>query len=70
MQKSSLTSAAAATAEQTHESERESKKVPPIPFVGKLVVGGVAGVIGTLAIFPLDMSKTRLQNQKVVRVCM
>lgn len=30
----------------------------------KLVCGAVAGVIGTCIIFPLDIIKTRLQNQK------
>jgi len=31
----------------------------------KLVNGAVAGVVGTLVIFPIDMVKTRLQNQRV-----
>ena len=30
----------------------------------KLVVGALAGVIGTCCIFPIDVAKTRLQNQK------
>lgn len=34
-----------------------------VPLWAKLVAGGVAGVIGTSIIFPLDMVKTRLQNQ-------
>ena len=29
------------------------------------MVGAVAGVIGTMSIFPIDMVKTRLQNQTV-----
>ena len=31
--------------------------------MAKLAVGGVAGAIGTCAIFPIDMVKTQLQNQ-------
>lgn len=34
-----------------------------VPLWAKLVAGGIAGVIGTSLIFPLDMVKTRLQNQ-------
>jgi solute carrier family 25 aspartate/glutamate transporter 12/13 len=34
-----------------------------IPFFQKLAVGGVAGVVGTSCVFPLDMVKTRLQSQ-------
>jgi hypothetical protein len=30
----------------------------------KLICGAVAGVIGTSVIFPLDIIKTRLQNQQ------
>ena len=36
-----------------------------VPFHEKLMVGAVAGVIGTMSIFPIDMVKTRLQNQTV-----
>jgi len=32
-----------------------------LPMQQKLVVGAIAGVVGTKAIFPLDMVKTRLQ---------
>lgn len=35
-------------------------------FTTKLVCGAIAGVIGTSIIFPLDIIKTRLQNQKPV----
>ncbi len=33
-----------------------------VPLLGKLVVGGLAGMASTLVIFPLDMIKTRLQG--------
>lgn len=36
-------------------------KETKIPMEQKLVVGAVAGVIGTSAIFPIDVVKTRLQ---------
>lgn len=30
----------------------------------KLINGGVAGIIGVTCIFPIDLVKTRLQNQR------
>jgi len=42
-------------------------RAPPpftVPLEQKLVVGGLAGVLGTSIVFPLDFVKTRLQNQK------
>lgn len=35
-----------------------------IPMHQKLAVGAIAGVIGTICIFPIDVVKTRLQNQR------
>jgi len=35
-----------------------------IPMHQKLMVGALAGAIGTCCIFPIDVAKTRLQNQK------
>ncbi len=34
-----------------------------MPLPAKMLAGGIAGVIGTSIIFPIDMVKTRLQNQ-------
>ena len=35
-----------------------------MPLPAKLVVGGLAGVLGTSIVFPLDMVKTRMQNMR------
>ncbi|ORX85571.1 mitochondrial carrier [Basidiobolus meristosporus CBS 931.73] len=53
----------------------ESVSLPPVALseeksgtrklVLKLVNGAIAGIVGTLIIYPLDMVKTRLQNQKM-----
>ena len=34
-------------------------------LVPKVINGGIAGVIGVTCVFPLDLVKTRLQNQQV-----
>jgi len=44
------------------ETPKEQKSKPKkLPLPVKLVVGAVAGVVGTTCIFPIDMVKTRLQ---------
>lgn len=35
------------------------------PLVPKIINGGIAGIIGVSCVFPLDLVKTRLQNQQV-----
>jgi len=41
--------------------QEPSKKPKKVPLQLKLIVGAVAGAIGTTCIFPIDMIKTRLQ---------
>lgn len=39
---------------------------PPLPrpsITAKLINGGVAGLVGVTCVFPIDLAKTRLQNQ-------
>jgi len=43
-------------------SQKTVEKPICIPFYSKLIVGGLAGVIGTSVAFPLDAVKSRLQN--------
>jgi hypothetical protein len=33
--------------------------------VPKIINGGIAGIIGVSCVFPLDLVKTRLQNQQI-----
>ncbi|XP_069480130.1 mitochondrial glutamate carrier 1 [Ambystoma mexicanum] len=36
----------------------------PISLPAKLINGGIAGLIGVTCVFPIDLAKTRLQNQQ------
>ena len=37
-------------------------------IVPKVINGGIAGIIGVTCVFPLDLVKTRLQNQQVKKI--
>ncbi|KAK7891371.1 hypothetical protein WMY93_023334 [Mugilogobius chulae] len=39
-----------------------------ISLPAKLINGGVAGLVGVTCVFPIDLAKTRLQNQQGVQV--
>lgn len=34
-------------------------------IIPKIINGGIAGIIGVSCVFPLDLVKTRLQNQQI-----
>lgn len=36
------------------------------PIVPKIINGGIAGIVGVSCVFPLDLVKTRLQNQRTI----
>ncbi|XP_076874974.1 solute carrier family 25 member 55b [Brachyhypopomus gauderio] len=36
----------------------------PVSLPAKLINGGVAGMVGVTCVFPIDLAKTRLQNQR------
>lgn len=40
-------------------------KKPDFPLLAKIVNGGVAGIVGVASVFPIDLAKTRLQNQRI-----
>jgi solute carrier family 25 glutamate transporter 18/22 len=44
----------------THEAKGTN-----FPLVAKIINGGVAGMVGVASLFPIDLAKTRLQNQTV-----
>ncbi|XP_061108038.1 mitochondrial glutamate carrier 1 [Conger conger] len=39
-----------------------------VSLLAKLINGGVAGLVGVTCVFPIDLAKTRLQNQQGARV--
>ena len=55
--------ATSATTATTVPATREGFSIVP-----KVVNGGIAGIIGVTCVFPLDLVKTRLQNQQVSQI--
>ena len=52
----------------TNSTATSSTAVPQkkqFALIPKIVNGGIAGIIGVTCVFPLDLVKTRLQNQTV-----
>ncbi|KAK1167264.1 mitochondrial glutamate carrier 1 isoform X1 [Acipenser oxyrinchus oxyrinchus] len=41
---------------------------PPHSLPAKLIDGGIAGLVGVTCVFPIDLAKTRLQNQQGQRL--
>lgn len=46
-------------------SDSAIKQANTFPLVAKIFNGGLAGIIGVASVFPIDLAKTRLQNQRV-----
>lgn len=42
-----------------------SSNKPDFPLLAKIVNGGIAGIVGVASVFPIDLAKTRLQNQRI-----
>jgi len=58
-------------AQQKQQPTQQQNKVKEInvyrAIIKNLIMGGTAGLIGATIVYPLDMAKTRLQNQVVVK---
>merc|ERR1712038_2038758 len=59
------TSAMAAIREQGAAMASEQVNKQQFSLLPKIINGGIAGIIGVSCVFPLDLVKTRLQNQQV-----
>lgn len=45
-------------------SDSALKQTSSFPLLAKIFNGGLAGIIGVASVFPIDLAKTRLQNQR------
>lgn len=43
----------------------QQPKKTTFPLLAKIINGGVAGIVGVASVFPIDLAKTRLQNQRI-----
>ncbi|CAB3409578.1 unnamed protein product [Caenorhabditis bovis] len=43
---------------------QEEREEQPIRYLPKIANGGISGIVGVSCVFPMDLVKTRLQNQK------
>lgn len=43
----------------------ESTAKSGFPLLAKIINGGIAGIVGVASVFPIDLAKTRLQNQRI-----
>lgn len=43
---------------------QEEREEQPIRYLPKVLNGGISGIVGVSCVFPMDLVKTRLQNQK------
>jgi len=50
---------------QSLASTSVSKSAPAFPLLAKIINGGIAGIVGVASVFPIDLAKTRLQNQRI-----
>jgi len=55
----------ASTLKQVETPATVTNNAKQFALLPKVVNGGIAGVIGVSCVFPLDLVKTRLQNQKI-----
>ena len=46
-------------------ASKEQVNKQQFSLLPKIINGGIAGIIGVSCVFPLDLVKTRLQNQQV-----
>ena len=58
----------AAIREQGAVMASEQVNKQQFSLLPKIINGGIAGIIGVSCVFPLDLVKTRLQNQQVKNI--